>query len=866
MIVSGNSSEVQNSDLLNNIFKYSTDRVYVVDSNNRLLYFNPEAQKYAHLFGLQELKTGIELVPTSNAKTWKTNFQQAFEGKEINYQFSHQVKDETWADYVSIFPLKDKKENIYAVACQIKKLTAKPFEPKDILESSILLFELFQILPVGITIKILETQELITFNNKICEMFNCTSEEFRNYNRNDFVHEEDTEAIKKNTQLLINKKITSFIIDKQYKKKDGSTFWGRATRAAFRLGNQNYQIGILESTNTQKKYEQQLIRNEAKIRAIFNATDDKIFAIDKEYKLIDFNQTAADTLPHLFELDKLEIGKEMLSQTPESRKLWIGYYNDAIAGKTLRLVKNYVGKEDNKIDMVTISPIQNDKSEIIGAVVSGKEVTEKLKAEQEAREVKLKLVDAQKLGNIGTIKYELETEQLNWSDGAKLLLDFHPDEAPPTLEESIALTHPEDLPGISEAVYKSINQQKGLEYTFRLFTKKGNQIYLRAKMNPIFKDNTLKTFEVSIQDITQLKEIEENIENTRQKYRDLFDNINDAIVITNESGIMIDSNSAAQELLGYNHQELQNLFIKDIVHPDDIEKSKTYLQRLIKNGFYTNYQGRIVHKNGNVKYIQVNSNAIYDENGKMIGSQDIVRDFTELKKAEEKREHLLKELEDVNKELKDFAFIVSHDLKAPLRAINTLSHWLSEDYKEVLDEKGQQQLNLLSNRVNRMHQFIDGIFEYTKLGRINETKEIINLSELLTNITLMLNVKENVEINLPKNLPEVYGEKIKLEQVFQNLLNNAIKYNDKDICKIDITFEDIGTHLKFFIKDFGKGIEQRNFEKIFQIFQTLHPKDDFESTGIGLTIVKRIIQQHGGEIFVESELGKHTTFIFTLKK
>ena len=165
-----------------------------------------------------------------------------------------------------------------------------------------------------------------------------------------------------------------------------------------------------------------------------------------------------------------------------------------------------------------------------------------------------------------------------------------------------------------------------------------------------------------------------------------------------------------------------------------------------------------------------------------------------------------------------------------------------------------------------MHSFINGIFEYTKVGRIEETKEIVAVEEIIQNAKLMVDLKENVEISILNKLPEIYCEKIKIEQVFQNLISNAVKYNDKDICKIEIDYEDLSTHYLFRIKDNGKGMEEKNFEKIFQIFQTLQSKDDFESTGIGLSIVKRIVQLHGGEITVKSTLGEYTIFEFTLKK
>ena len=189
-----------------------------------------------------------------------------------------------------------------------------------------------------------------------------------------------------------------------------------------------------------------------------------------------------------------------------------------------------------------------------------------------------------------------------------------------------------------------------------------------------------------------------------------------------------------------------------------------------------------------------------------------------------------------------------------------------KDYKDKIDVKGKTQLQLLVNRVNRMYLFINGIFEYTKIGRTKETKEIVAMEKVIQDVNLMLNLKKNVKIDILQKLPEIYSEKIKIEQVFQNLISNAVKYNDKKTCLIEIDYEDLDSHYLFRIKDNGKGIEEKNFEKIFQIFQTLQPRDGFESTGIGLSIVKRIVQLHGGEINVKSKLGEYTIFELTIKK
>ena len=236
------------------------------------------------------------------------------------------------------------------------------------------------------------------------------------------------------------------------------------------------------------------------------------------------------------------------------------------------------------------------------------------------------------------------------------------------------------------------------------------------------------------------------------------------------------------------------------------------------------------------------------------------------KLAEEDQARLLKEVESINNELKDFAYIVSHDLKAPLRGIKTIADWISTDYADKLDEEGREQINLLSSRVDRMHNLIEGILQYSRVARAEQKQVQVNLNELVPKVIDMIAPPENIEIKIEDKLPVAECEETRILQVFQNLLSNAVKYMDKPQGQIRIGCVEEDGFWKFSVSDNGPGIEEKHFERIFKIFQTLSPRDEFESTGVGLTVVKKIIELHGGRIWVVSEIGKGTTFFFTLPK
>ena len=247
-------------------------------------------------------------------------------------------------------------------------------------------------------------------------------------------------------------------------------------------------------------------------------------------------------------------------------------------------------------------------------------------------------------------------------------------------------------------------------------------------------------------------------------------------------------------------------------------------------------------------------------------NDQLTREIAERKRAEEKQAELLEEVESVNQELKDFAYIVSHDLKAPLRGISTLAEWISTDYADKLDEDGKEQMDLLMARTERMHNLIDGILQYSRVGRIHEEQVSVNLNELVPEVIEMLKPPENIKIEIENELPTVLCEQTRIMQVFQNLLSNAVKYMDKPRGQIKVGCVTDNGYWKFSVSDNGPGIEEKDFEKIFQIFQTLVPRDEFESTGIGLTLIKKIVESYDGKIWVESKPGKGSTFFFTLPR
>jgi light-regulated signal transduction histidine kinase (bacteriophytochrome) len=228
-------------------------------------------------------------------------------------------------------------------------------------------------------------------------------------------------------------------------------------------------------------------------------------------------------------------------------------------------------------------------------------------------------------------------------------------------------------------------------------------------------------------------------------------------------------------------------------------------------------------------------------------------------------ESLNADLLRANRNLDEFAYVVSHDLKAPLRAIRSLAEWIGEDAKE-LNETSRADLQLLLGRTVRMEQLINGILRYSKVGRQTVPFRSMNADRVARQAIDDLALPQNAIVDIPDQLPVIMYDETMFQQVIQNLVENAVKYGDKPRTVVRITAKDTARFWEFRVADNGRGIGKEHYERIFRVFQSLSPRDGEDATGIGLAIVKKIVETSGGRVSVESTVGEGSTFTFTIAK
>lgn len=404
---------------------------------------------------------------------------------------------------------------------------------------------------------------------------------------------------------------------------------------------------------------------------------------------------------------------------------------------------------------------------------------------------------------------------------------------------------------------------------------------------------------------------------TEKRFYSIFNNAGIGITLLDLNGKPVFTNKKFMDIVGYSENELINMTFVDYTYPDDLEIDLLEYNKLLNRDIDSyNIEKRYIQKGGKVIWGNLHVSLLLDDDKNIINIIAAVNDITKRKDAQKEtanlkkiikslnyiakvlkidsvenvseinesinlveyiekqsedilnankaREELLKNLEYKNKELNNYAQIASHDLKTPLQSIHTLFSWIEDDTENELTDESKMYFKLILENLEKMESLINGILNYSSIDKTEFTEYNINTYELVNDIVKLMLVPKSIEIKVDKNLPTIKSNEYRIHQVFQNLLQNAINSLNNETGKIEIGVKETTHFWEFYIKDNGKGIDEKYFEKIFELFQSIDNHE--ENIGIGLSIVKKVINYYNGEIWVESEVSKGTTFYFTLPK
>ncbi|MEM7040100.1 MAG: ATP-binding protein, partial [Bacteroidota bacterium] len=357
----------------------------------------------------------------------------------------------------------------------------------------------------------------------------------------------------------------------------------------------------------------------------------------------------------------------------------------------------------------------------------------------------------------------------------------------------------------------------------------------------------------------------QKISQSNAQFKIVSENSTDLVALHDDEGKIIYISPSVKDMLGFEVEEALGDVATQFIHPEDRKGAlEIYVNQLFGKRNRVRMEYRLVRKNGSTIWVEVVGIPLQDATDSGATIITTSRDISKRKKAEAETAQYHESLRQINEELDQFAYVVSHDLKAPLRGIANLSQFIMEDLAEediALPEDVQTNIGLLQDRVRRMEAMINDILAYSRAGRIQDQEGIIDVKKVLTEIVDSIALPADFEVVLPENLPEIAGSRVAFAQVFTNLISNAWSHHDKATGKITIGYaREDGFH-QFSVQDDGPGIAAEHHERVFNVFEHLKQKD--KGTGIGLAIVKKIVEAVGGKISLDSDVGQGATFTFT---
>ncbi|MDY9923171.1 PAS domain S-box protein [Methanobacterium sp.] len=675
-----------------------------------------------------------------------------------------------------------------------------------------------------------------------------------------------------------------------FKRKDGSLFKGEVTSTLFRDENRTLKSNIIiRDISGCQKAEESLQESERKWRTLFEALPVGVSVLDKDRNVI-YDNPALGKILGLSKNDLM--AKKFVNRKyiySDGKELSFDEIPSNKAFNEKKLVQEEIGviKEDNSIiwTMVSAAPLSfSDWSVLIvtSDITARKNIEEDLKRHAALLDVSYEAI----------FSWNFEEGILSWNQGAETLYGYNKKESIGFNGHDLLKTEfPLEFNEFLEKLKKDKIWSGELIHT----RKDGKKIIVESRLQ-LIEENSGKTIVIETNhDITgrkkseiKLKETLENLEDmveerTRELLlandynRNLIETSLDPLVTIGPDGTITDVNLATEKVTGYMREELVGTdFAYYFTNPQD---AKEGYQHVFKEGTVKDYPLEIKNKDGNLTPVLYNASVYKDEFGEVIGVFAAARDITERKKAEknlkkywesleEQVKQRTEELAKSNADLKQFAYVASHDLREPLRMITTFLQLLERRYKSQLDDDAREFIDFAVDGAKRLDKMIIDLLEYSRIANKEMMFSEVDFEEVMDQVNLNLNViiyENNAEIThdyLPKN---VMADENQMIILFQNLIGNAIKYRSNEKPKIHISAQKERNFFIFKVKDNGIGMDSKYLERIFTIFQRLHTHNEYEGSGIGLSIAQRIVHQHGGEIWVESEPGKGSTFFFTIK-
>jgi PAS domain S-box-containing protein len=656
------------------------------------------------------------------------------------------------------------------------------------------------------------------------------------------------------------------------KAKDGTFYWVDTTIVPFLNpdGKPRQYVAIRADITARKEAE----LASARLAAIVESSHDAIIGKDLNSIITSWNIGAE----RVFGYTAAEmVGTSITRLIPADRQNEEGHILRKIKlGESVEHFETLRQTKDGRLIhvSVTASPIKDATGQVVGVSKSARDITEAKQMQQALRASEERLNFALRTSNTGAWELSMPGNIAHRT----LIHDriFGYDTLLPlwTYERFLEHVVPEDRAEVDRSFRQATAERSNWNLECRIRRADGAVRWIWAAGGHE-QDAEGKPLRMSgiVQDITERKQVEEARRASEARYRTLFDYAPDGIVISDPESVYIDANASLSRMLGFTREELIGLHASDIVDQSEIQHIGLALGEIKANSDH-HREWRFRRKDGSVFPAEVIATMMPD--GNLMG---MIRDITERKLAQEKIGQMNIELEQrvtqrtaqleaANKELEAFSYSVSHDLRAPLRAVDGFSQAVLEDYGPQLPEACRQDLQTIRQSAQKMGELIDDLLAFSRLSRLPLSKSAVDTGKLVRNALQELSLQQQgrqIDIRIAE-LPPSQADPALLKQVWVNLLSNALKYTGKrEAPRVEIGCAREKNHPVYFVRDNGTGFDMKYAHKLFGVFQRLHRAEDYEGTGVGLAIVQRVVHRHGGRVWAESAKDRGATFYFTLE-
>ncbi len=779
---------------------------------------------------------------------------------------------------------------------------------------------MFEKAPIGMALISWETQNFVEVNPTFCKLLGYSHSELASITFEEITDPTEWDKIKEFIeQRAENPEFSSYQTEKRLIRKNGEILWVSLSVSVLEdsQGNPLYWLGTIQDDSDRLRTQCALKESQERLQNVLDTLPLGVWITDADGMILQGNPAGQKIWGgaryvgidsyHEYKGWWPDTGAQLSSEEwALSRTLRTG---QSILNEEID-IEDFKGKR--KTILNSTMPLRNQEGVMVGAIFVNQDITEQRLVEKalwENQRLIQQIADA-----TPTILYVydlVENRNIYSNQHLKEILGYLPEEiqkmGPDFLPNSI---HPEDWPRVLENRIKLMAAKDGeiIESEYRIRDIQGEWHWLVSRDTVFARtpegatkqilgmgldisrrkraEAELAEYQQQLEALVQCRTAE--LQNTNQqlereiadriraevqlresetRYRLLAENATDLICIHTPEGVYQYVSPSCLTLLGYNSTELIGHSAYEWIHPEDIPEVEIFHRAVLEvlGPFQLVY--RLRHKDGHYIWFETNAQAIcHQETGEVIKIQAASRDISDRQRIEKELAQHTADLARSNAELEQFAYIASHDLQEPLRMVASYTQLLALRYPEKLDAQADKYIAYILDGATRMQQLIHDLLQYSRVGTHGKSFDFVDCNEIINRAisNLKIAIRQSEARISSQNLPQVFGDKTQLLQLFQNLLSNAIKYRGSRTPEVEIKARYIEGEWLFSVQDNGIGVDPKQGDRIFQIFQRLHTREEYPGTGIGLAICKRIVERHRGRIWVESEPDRGAIFYFTL--